>query len=321
MGWKKIFDMVNVDAIFIKNCNDDNFFYFTKAEGLHENSIAIITKEGAKIISTPLEKEGIFYHTKEELKKILKEFLDEKNVGFNGENLSYNDFINLRKTVKANFIDVSKQIKEVRAIKDKEEIRKIRKSCLLTLKAIEELDFYKKREKDVAFEIDCKINREAKIAFPTIVAFGKNTSIPHHLPSKKLFSNPAIVDCGAKYRGYCCDITRCFYGAREKRLYEIVNEALDIAIDELREGINGREVYKKIEKFFSKYKFKMLHGLGHSIGLNVHDGYSIGKNSNFIFKENMVFAIEPAIYKKNFGIRIEEDVLIKKNRAEILSRR
>ncbi|MEM2934970.1 MAG: M24 family metallopeptidase, partial [Candidatus Thermoplasmatota archaeon] len=102
--------------------------------------------------------------------------------------------------------------------------------------------------------------------------------------------------------------------------YEIVNEALNMTIDELREGVKAEDLYKKVEKFFSKYKFKMIHGLGHSIGLDVHDGYSIGKNSNFIFKENMVFAIEPAIYTKNFGIRMEEDVLIKKNKAEIISR-
>ncbi|MBC7080732.1 MAG: aminopeptidase P family protein [Thermoplasmatales archaeon] len=320
MRWKKIFELANIDALFIKNFRDENFFYFTKAEGIHENSIAIVTRDDVKIISAPLEKEGIFYHSKEELKKILKEFLDGKKVGFNGASIPYNDLIKLKKMVKAEFIDVSEQIKEVRVIKDEEEIRKIKKSCLLTLKAIEEIDFHNKKEKDVAFEIDYKINRNAKIAFPTIVAFGKNSSIPHHIPSKKLFSNPAIIDCGAKYKGYCSDITRTFYGERERKVYEIVNEALDIAIDDLREGVNARDLYKKVEKFFSKYKFKMIHGLGHSIGLEVHDGYSIGKDSNFLFKENMVFAIEPAIYTKNFGIRIEEDVLIKKNRANILSK-
>jgi Xaa-Pro dipeptidase len=319
MRWKKIFDLVDVDAIFIKN-NDENFFYFTKAKGLHEGSVAIVTREGAKIISTPLEKEGIFYHSKEELKKILKDFLDGKKVGFNGEALEYNYFIYLKKNLKANFIDISRKLKEVRVIKDKEEIKKIRMACLLTLKSIEKLNFYEKREKDIAFEIDCKINREAKNAFPTIVAFGKNTSIPHHVPSNKLFSNPVIIDCGAKYDDYCSDITRSFYSQREKRVYEIVNEALNIAIDELKEGVKASELYKKVEKFFSGYKFKMIHGLGHSIGLNVHDGYSISKKSNFLFKENMVFAIEPAIYTKNFGIRIEEDVLIKKSKAEVISR-
>ena len=319
MRWKKIFELADVEVIFIKN-PDENFFYFTRVRGVWQDSIAIITEMDVKIISPPLEKKGIFYHSKEELYNILKDFLEGKKVGFNGDALSYNDFIELKKNIKAKFKDISNKIKEARVIKEKEEIRKIRKSCRITLEAINKVNICDKREKEVAFEIECEISKKAKVAFPTIVAFGKNTSIPHHLPCGKIFSNPCIIDCGAKYDGYCCDITRSFYGSREKRIYEIVEEALHISIDEIREGIKASDVYKKVEKFFSKYKFKMLHALGHSIGLNVHDGYSINKKSNFLFKENMVFAVEPAIYTKNFGIRIEEDILVKKGKAEVISR-
>jgi len=64
----------------------------------------------------------------------------------------------------------------------------------------------------------------------------------------------------------------------------------------------------------------MIHSLGHSLGLSPHDGFSINEKNDEIMKENMILAVEPAIYLKNFGIRIEDDVLVKKNGVEVLTK-
>jgi len=123
---------------------------------------------------------------------------------------------------------------------------------------------------------------------------------------------------GARYRNYCSDITRTFVERRGRKIYEIVEEALNIAIDEMVEGVKASEVVKKVEDFLKKHGRGMRHSLGHSIGIEVHDGFSLSSASNFILKENMVFAVEPAIYTAGMGVRIEEDVIVKKGKAEII---
>ncbi len=319
----KIFDDIDVDVIFIKNgaCKDENFFYFTGLDGLWENAIAIVYPEKVEVLSPPLEKEGIFYHSRQELEKLLKEMLDGRKVGFNGEALSYNEINYLKKVVNAKLVNVSKELKKARLVKERDEIEKIRKACKIAVDVVNEIEFVDKTENEIAGEVEFMMKKKnAKPAFDTIVAFGKNTSIPHHMPTNKKFVMPSLIDLGAKYKSYCSDITRSFVYKMGKRVYEIVEEALYIAIDEICEGAVAKDVYKKIEEFFKKHSFSMLHGLGHSLGLKVHDGYAINKEARFIFKENMVFAIEPAIYTKRFGIRIEEDIIVKKNKAEVISR-
>ncbi|RLF50396.1 MAG: aminopeptidase P family protein, partial [Thermoplasmata archaeon] len=166
--------------------------------------------------------------------------------------------------------------------------------------------------------IKCMLaKKNAEEAFKTIVAFGKNSSMPHHMPSNKKFLFPALIDMGARCESYCADITRTFMKKKNKK-YEIIEEALYLAIDSMEAGIKASQVYNKVEKFLDRHGIKMIHALGHSIGIKVHDGLAINKKANFEIKENMVFAIEPAAYFKKYGIRIEEDVLIKNGRARII---
>ncbi len=314
--WKKIFE--KIDAIFIKT-PDENFYYFTNLDGIWENSFAIVYPDRIEVISPPLEEANVnFYRNKKELGKILKEMLAVDKIGFNGSKLSYKDFVYLKKITKAKLIDISDEIKKIRVIKNKEEINLIRKACKISHYIINNMEL-EGNEKQMAIKIECEIRRKgAEPAFPTIVAYGKNSSIPHHMPTNKKFSMPALIDFGARYKKYCSDLTRTFIAKRGKKVYEIVETALYMAIDEMTEGIKAKEVYEKIEKYFKKCGYKMRHALGHSIGLLVHDGFSLSKEESLILRENMVFAVEPAIYTKNYGIRIEEDVIIRKNKAEVI---
>lgn len=321
---KRLFE--KVDAIFIKNGKlpliDENFFYFTKLEGIWENSILIIYPDKMQVIAPPLEKgEYIVYRSKEEMEKILKEILNVDKIGFNGEALPYKDYLYLKKITSARLFDISKHLKRVRLIKNEHEIGLIKKACKISLHVLNEMDFENKNEMEASAEIEYRMKRyNATPSFNTIVAFGRNSATPHHKPGKKKFCYPFLVDLGAKYKNYCSDITRSFVKRKGKKLYEIVENALHIAMDEMFEGIKANELYKKIEEYFGKYGLKMKHSLGHSIGINVHDGYSINEKANFEFKKNMVFAVEPAIYEKEYGIRIEEDVVVGKNKAIVISR-
>jgi len=311
-----------VDAILIKNATmpfiDENFFYFTGLEGMEE-SIAVIMEDGVEIIAPLLEKrEGIkTYKSIKERDAILEKLLKNKRVGINGKAITLKDYMHFKKLF-GNLIDVSNFLEMKRAIKTESEIRRISKAVRITKDVVKSLDFSGKKETDVAGDIRCMFGRKgAEEAFKTIVAFGKNSSNPHHVPSNKKFVYPVLIDAGARYNGYCADITITEM-KKKSRKYEIIEEALYMAIDLIEPGEKAGNVFIQVESFLSKHGIKMIHALGHSIGVKVHDGMTINKKANFTFKDNMVFAIEPAGYFKKFGIRIEEDIVIKNGKARII---
>ncbi len=310
-----------IDAILIKNSTlpfiDENFFYFTGMEGIEEG-IAVITPDGTEIIAPLLEKRhGMHvYRSTKERDEILKKLLRGKKVGINGKAMVYEDYIHFKKMF--DLVDVGKRLQMKRAIKNGDEIRKIKKAVKITREVLGKIEFEGKSEKDLAGEIKCMFAmKNVEEAFKTIVAFGKNSSMPHHMAGNKKFSYPVLIDTGARYNGYCADITKTFMEKKNKK-YETIEEALYLAIDSMEAGIKASQVYKQVEKFLNKNGIKMIHALGHSIGIKVHDGLTINKKANFELQENMVFAVEPAGYFKRYGVRIEEDVLIKNGKARII---
>ena len=170
------------------------------------------------------------------------------------------------------------------------------------------------------------------ISFRTIVAFGKNSSEIHHkVTSQKLkFGDVIMLDFGAKVNGFCSDITRTvFFGKatkKQKNVYKAVLKAQEKSLNYLKssvishKSIKGFEVDKVARDYIRKQGFPSIpHGLGHSIGRKVHQGPRLSPKSKFFLKPGMVFTIEPAVYLKKFGIRIEDEVLIKKSGIEVLT--
>lgn len=314
---KEIFE--KVDAILVKT-PDSNFFYFTGLEGMWENSYAVIFPDKVEVIAPPLERgEANFYKNREEMEVLLKNIACVDKIGYDGNKLSFREYRYLKKLLKCSFSDVGDEIKKMRLVKRKDEIEKIKKACRISLKVFDEIILNGKSEREVSAIIEYKFRMmNAHPSFNTIVAFGKNTSSPHHIPTNKKFVYPSLIDAGAKYKGYSSDITRSFIKRKGVKLYELVESVLHEIIDGMHEGVKANEIYEMAENFFKKHRYSMRHAIGHSIGIDVHDGFSINKKSDFIFKENMVFAIEPAIYLKNYGVRIEEDIIVKKKKAEII---
>lgn len=317
---KKLLEKVDIALIANTTTKDENFFYFTKLLGMWENSYAVISKNKVDVIAPPLEEGSVhIYSTKTEMEKLLKKYIVGDKIGYNGAKIPHNTLRYLKKIIGGKWVDISTDLNKLRAIKDKTEILDIKKACRISLDIVKNITFKDKTESQIAIEIENKMRNKNTIpSFDTIVAFGKNTASPHHIPNKKRYVYPSLVDLGAKYNGYSSDITRSYVNKKGKKLYELVYQALQMAIGEISDGVTASYVYDIIERFFDKYNYKMIHALGHSIGINVHDGYPISKNSKFKFKENMVFAIEPAIYLKNVGIRIEEDIIIGKTKSVII---
>ncbi|AWR97697.1 M24 family metallopeptidase [Acidianus sulfidivorans JP7] len=229
---------------------------------------------------------------------------------------------------KFQIIDISNEVSLFRSVKEDDELLKIKKAGEITSEAmrVSAEKILNNTEKQVSGIIDytMKISGAEDYAFPSIVAGGKNSSYPHHIPSDyKITSNDnVVIDIGAKYQGYCFDSTRTFNvkNSEVKKIYEIVLEAQLEAIDAVSAGVEASEIDRIARRVIEKagYGNYFIHSTGHGVGIEVHEYPYIGFTSNDILKENMVVTVEPGIYLPGkFGVRIE-DTMIVTNRKPIV---
>jgi Xaa-Pro dipeptidase len=339
------------DIILIKNSSepyiDNNFFYITGLEtGLFEGSIAILFPDGnVDLLVSELESETAkkgygnikVYQNEKDFQDLLKESISSsKKIGLNFKGISHFHFLKFKTNYpRIEFFDVSKSFEKSRLIKDKFEINSIKKACNIVDKVIERIPgilFEGMAEYELAAEINYIMQKNGadKAAFDTISSFGKNASQPHYTHGETRLKKGDFVLCdiGASFKKYKSDITRTFiFGKatdKQKKMYSTVLDAQKIAFILTKSGIKAWDVHKAVDMSIndSEFKGKFIHSTGHSLGLSVHDGdWRLSYNSDLELKENMVFTIEPGLYLPEIGgVRIEDDVLIKKDGIEILTK-
>lgn len=237
-------------------------------------------------------------------------------IGINYSEVSKALFDTLKKELKGTkLVDVSKDIYKERLIKKPHEIKNLKKAIQITediiKKLIKNIPKFSKEIEAIQFIKQEMIKHNVESSFDPIVATGKNSANPHYFPKEnsKINKGFCIIDMGVKFNDYCADISRTiFIGSPTKKDILFYDEVLS----ELK---NIENTIKAKSKKFST-KFKMIHALGHGIGLNVHESPYVGVQE---LKENMTIAIEPAKYTKTQGVRIEDNYLVKKNKLERLS--
>ncbi|MBI5414915.1 aminopeptidase P family protein [Candidatus Peregrinibacteria bacterium] len=224
-------------------------------------------------------------------------------------------------------------VEQLRQQKSEEEIQLIQKAAKIADTSLEKTLSYLKigiTEKKLAWIFE-KIAREElsadSLSFPTIVAFGKNSATPHHeTGDAKLTKNsPILFDCGVKYKRYCSDMTRSFFFGKQTekwlKTFQLVKKAQEEGMKLIRPGkkcsspdLKAREVFGKDAKYFG-------HSFGHGVGIEVHESPSLSSKSFDKFQENMVVTAEPGLYfPGEFGIRIEDLMVVKKTGNVVLSR-
>lgn len=256
-----------------------------------------------------------------------------ENVGFEENYITYAKYKEyIHKYQINNFEETELIVEKQRAIKDEEEIEKIRKACMITDNCFEHLRKFIKigmTEKDVEAEIEkfFKLNGADGLAFDSIVATGKNSSMPHAVPSnKKIEAGDVItIDMGCKYKGYCSDMTRTVFAGYIseyiKPIYNLILKNQIQTTESLKEGANIRAISKMVESNFKLHGYDLIHSLGHGVGLDIHEIPYINSKVDLNLKENMVVTNEPGIYIPNrFGIRIEDTILITKFGCESLTK-
>ena len=341
--FRKTLKLINVDLALFFNRNsmsqDPNLFYFTNYSGV---GCLVISKKTNPILLTPkMECERAKKSIKNTNQKIKilqldkKKFLESvfeilkrkkikvKTIGIDKNAISINQFTQLKKYFKKKkFVDISEQLSKLRIIKTQNEINILKKSCDFANKILQKgiNNFSKFRtESEVAAFLEVETKKQGlEPSFSPIVGSGINSSIPHYEPQNtKLKKGFCVIDFGAKYKGYCSDMTRTIYlGKPSIKEIETYNMLLDVqisTINKIKNNIICSELYNHTIKKLGNYKKYFTHGLGHGVGVDIHELPNLTLNSLDKIQNNTVFTIEPGIYlPKKFGIRIEDTLLFSK---------
>jgi Xaa-Pro dipeptidase len=231
-------------------------------------------------------------------------------------------------------VDAGDALAVSRMTKFDDEIAKVESGCAVVSAVADDLPALLREgvtERELAAEIDYQVKKRggAGPSFPTIVAFGENSSKPHYASGNRTLARGDLVlaDFGAYVEGYASDITRTYLtepaGAEQKRLYGTVLEAQRMALDMIGDAVSVDEVEKKVRDFIDRneeYKDRFIHGLGHSLGVDVHDGSYPNEQFEKRFAVDMVLTVEPGIYLPGVGgVRIEDDIVVEKSSCRILT--
>jgi Xaa-Pro aminopeptidase len=235
--------------------------------------------------------------------------------------------------------DAAAEVAPVRQIKDPEEIRRLREAVAITgegLRAAMQAGRPGMREYELEALVEYEFRRRGaeRLAFPSIVASGPNATTLHYDENRRQ-TRPGeliVLDVGAEYGYYAADVTRTIpvsgrFDPRQRRLYELVLGAQQAAIDGVRPGTDFATLNRIAREYMRAHSGDLcggtgcdryfVHGLSHWLGMNVHDVGSFTRP----LEPGMVFTIEPGIYlpAEGVGIRIEDDILVTRSGAEVLS--
>ncbi len=338
---------LTLDALFISN--QYNVSYLTGFAGLSPNEregFLFVTQNLAYLLTFPtyfgLFKKGGNGFTSlnitreirmsDHLTEIIKREKINK-IGFEKDNLTVSEYESLKTKLPSSLSPTENIVEEERLTKDNDEITKIKSAAKMTDMAFEYIKEKIKKgvsEKDLALELEFFLKKNAgDIAFPPIVAYDENAAIPHYLSSndQRLTTNSLILlDFGAKVEGYCADMTRVvFFGSPNNnrvKIYNTVLKSQELALKKIKSGLKTAEIDKVAREYIKSAGFpEYPHGLGHGVGLAIHEAPRLKPESTEVLKENMVVTVEPGIYLEgNCGVRIEDLVVLTKEGCEILSK-
>jgi Xaa-Pro aminopeptidase len=240
---------------------------------------------------------------------------------------------------------LSGKIAPLRMIKSEQEIEEMQKAIDITIDGVKSLMKNAKvgmmeYELEAYFDFECKTKGVKDFAFTTIAASGKNAAILHYVENNSEIKDGDLIlfDLGAQWNCYNADITRVFpvsgrFTDRQKDVYEAVLRVNKAVIKKIKPGVDSKELNLWAKDLIAEECIKLglikeksevskyyWHSIGHNLGLDTHDLGMHGRE--FIFKEGIVFTVEPGIYisEESIGIRIEDDILVTKDGCEVLTK-
>lgn len=335
---RNLMSQMSVDAYLITN--RFNIYYLSGYTG--DDGVVLVTEQSAYIITDSRFEEQIKTEnpdidaiiTRDYLGEALNVVAKENCVALAFEStLDYESFDYLDENASSDVVALTKVIEKMRAVKDEDEISTIRKACQLSRKGYEHIltkVHAGVTEKEMALELDYYLrkNGAAEASFETIFASGDRTALPHATYSNKKIAEGELVTCdfGYYFNHYTSDITRTFVVGKAsdemRKIYDIVRVAKEKTIEAIKAGISSKELdeigrgYIK-EKGYGEY---FTHGMGHGIGLDIHELPNISYSYPDVLEAGEIVTIEPGIYIPGLGgVRIEDDILVTEKGYENLT--
>lgn len=322
----------DLDAVVINKI--ENLHYFSGFTG--DDTVLVVSQKAAVLITDFRYMEQakqqsksfkLIEHSKGLLPKTAEVLvgLELQNIGFEGNALTYNDFSLLTKLLKGLTFKQTVELDALRMIKDEQEIALLEKAVEISDRAYEHILTILRpgiSEIEIAAELENCMRRlgSEKPAFTTIVASGERGSLPHGIATDKLIVDGDFVtmDFGAVYKGYHSDITRtvCVGSAdgKQRKIYDIVLQAQILGVEKVQLGSAGQAVDAAVRRYIMDAGYGQFfgHGLGHSVGLEIHELPRLSPSSTCEhLEENMLVTVEPGIYLPGWGgVRIEDTVLV-----------
>ena len=335
----KLFQLAKTDAILV--VSDKNRLYFTGFQSTFGYLLLFCGNQNV-FITDPR-----YYEMAQELqcetlevvqipngasaKETLNAILHSKNVktlGFEETELTIREFVDIKRDIRDyEFVPVGNHINYVRSFKDETEIEYIKHAQSITDAAFSDILHVLKAgmtEKELAVELEYRMAKHGAegLAFDTIIASGVNSSKPHAHPTDKVIENgdPVTMDFGARYHGYCSDMTRTVFvgepSLEMRKIYDVVLMAQKNGIANAYCGMGGKEMDSYCREVIKAHGYEQYftHSTGHSLGIDIHEEPRASATSKQNLYANQFITCEPGIYIPGVGgVRIEDLLLIKED--------
>lgn len=323
-----------------------NTFYFTGFTGT--TSKCLVTKNSAFLVvdfryTVQAGKQAFEGIEVVQYEKDVNETLNEicmrygvTDLGIEGEDLSFAGYKTLTEKLEGvkSIHNLQKPLNCVRMIKDEEEIEKIKKAVEIADRVFADILPYIKpgvREYEIALEMEYKMKKMGAkgASFETIIASGPRSAMPHGVAGERMLQrgDAVVMDFGALCQGYCSDMTRTvFIGNPTQKMKDVYNTVLKAQLEALAKaaaGMKGKELDLVSRDIINGagYENCFGHGLGHGVGVEIHEAPTVSPRGEEILRPGMVFTVEPGIYIEGFGgVRIEDMVYLTADGLEIMTK-
>jgi Xaa-Pro aminopeptidase len=335
---QEVMQKLSLEAVLISNGNNMRYVSGFAGEGyiyISGSRHAVVT-DFRYTVQAEIEAEGYEIITigNAGFEAALNELMQADGIsrlGFEAEDMMFATYNRLKDKLKVEeLVPIGNEITAMRRIKSPRELERIKKAeAIGDLVFTEILDYIKPgmTELEIAARVEylLKLKGASGCSFPAIIASGVNSSMPHAVPSSKKVEvgDFLTMDFGCVYEGYCSDMTRTIVigkaSQKQKEVYDTVLRAQLAALDFIKAGVKGKEVDKIARDiiYSAGYEGCFGHGLGHSVGLNIHENPRLSMLEEGMIEAGMTETVEPGIYIKGFGgVRIEDLVVVTENGHE-----